>query len=260
MAFAYEKNNKIAIWMPIVSGPILSLVVFFLAFWLDPMGLKEMSGMPAFFLSVIFLMIGQWFATIQELQKSAVYSDRLYAAIKNYLHVTPIGSPEEAFRYILGRMPALREVKNTSFNIEGETDRSYEKLYETEIYDDTSKKIASLCCQHLLWKDIGDTRALNRLRAIRSLCLQTSKGKAIKYKYKLINHNEPQINFIILEYSDGTREVLFNWDFRGMGQDPTVLISRDNHIVEMFTIQFNLLWCKATEDHDSHATKSTSQK
>lgn len=260
MASIKDKAKRLDIWMPIVSGPILSLVTFFLSYLLDPLDLKETKGIPSFFLSIIFLMIGQWFATIQELQKTTTHTDRLYAAIKNYLHVTPIGSPAEAFRYILGRMPVLCEVKNTSFNYEYETERADEKLYETEIYDEVSRNVSLLCCQQLLWKDIGDALALDRFRFIYENALQNSKGRAIKYKYKIISHNEPQINFIILEYNDGTKEVLFNWDFRGMGQDPTVLISRDNHIVEMFTIQFNLLWRRASEDHDNQAIKSTSHQ
>lgn len=66
------------------------------------------------------------------------------------------------------------------------------------------------------------------------------------------------MNFILLEYRDGAKEVLFNWDFRSAGQDPTVLISRDRQIVEMFAIHYTMLWRRATEDHDNQLIKSTS--
>lgn len=240
-----------AVWLPIVSGPITSLVTFFLAYWLDPLSLKQMSAIPAFFLSVIVLMIAQWFVTVQEIQKTAVYSDRLYGAIKNYLHVTPIGSPEEALRYVNSRLPILREVQNTSFNIQDSLERADEKLYLTEVYDELLANIAIYSRQQLIWKDVGDISALSRFRRIRNSILSAAKAKPGKYKYRIIGHAEPQLNFILLEHIDGSKEVLFNWDFRGLGQDPTVLISRDNHIVEMFTIHYRLLWSKGSEDHDN---------
>ncbi len=86
---------------------------------------------------------------------------------------------------------------------------------------------------------------------------QKFKGNNSNYKYKLIAHREPQINFILLEYIDGKIEVLFNWDFRGIGKDPTVLLSRDQQITEMFAIQFNHLWRSASSYHDKKPIKST---
>jgi hypothetical protein len=260
MIFFDKKNATVDIWLPIIGGPILGLGSFVGAWMFDPEAMKEMSGIPAFLFSMIVLMISQWFVTVRQMQKTAENSDKLHDAIKNYLHVTPVGSPEEALRYIEGRLPAIREVMNTSFNIEEESERSDEKLYQTQVYDNLSKSIAVHCSNRLIWKDIGDTLALNRFRKTKEKCVETGKGKQLKYKYRVISHNEPQINFILLEYSEGSKEVLFNWDFRGLGQDPTVLISRDNHMVEMFTIQFNLLWRRASEDHDNQATRSTSEK
>ena len=63
------------------------------------------------------------------------------------------------------------------------------------------------------------------------------------------------MNFIILEYKDGKKEVLFHWDFRGLGQDPIVLLSRDDKIVEMFYIHFNNLWESASPDYDTTSEK-----
>lgn len=260
MAFFDKKNAVVDIWLPIFGGPVFSFATFIVMWRLDPMSLSQMSGIPAFFLSMIVLMISQWFVTVRQMQKTAENSDKLHDAIKNYLHVTPVGSPEEALRYIEGRLPAIREVMNTSFNIEEESERSNEKLYQTQVYDDLSKEIGLHCSNRLIWKDIGDSLAISRFRKTKEQCVGTARGQQLRYKYRVISHNEPQINFILLEYSDGGKEVLFNWDFRGLGQDPTVLISRDNHIVEMFTIQFNLLWRRASEDHDNQATRSTSEK
>lgn len=260
MQFFDRKNTAVDVWLPIIGGPILSLVLFLGIWWLDPFSLSQLSGIPAFFLSVIALSITQWLVTVREIQKTAAISDKIHDAVKNYLHVTPVGLPEDALRYIIGRLPAVREVMNTSFTLEVESERSDEKLYQTETYSEFSQAIANNT-KHLLWKDIGDHLALRRLRTIHALCncSVVPKHNLPRYKYKVINHSEPQMNFILLEYQDGGgREVLFNWDFRGNGQDPTVLISRDNYIVEMFTIHFNLLWRRASEDHDNQATISDS--
>jgi hypothetical protein len=179
MTFFDRKNANVDVWLPIIGGPILSFVAFVAMWRLDPMSLSQMSGIPAFFLSMIVLMISQWFVTVRQMQ------------------MTP--------------------------------------------------KIQTNCMMQLKTN-------------IKDQCVNAEKGKQPKYKYRVISHNEPQINFfILLEYFEGSKEVLFN-DFRGMGQDPIVLISRDNHIVEMFAIQFNLLWRRASEDHDSQATRSTSEK
>ena len=260
MKFFDREGRSVAVWLPIIAGPVIALIAFVVGYWIDPLSLKETKAVAAFFFSVVVLMIGQWLVTVTEIQKTATYSDRLYDALKNYLHVTTIGSPEEALRYVQSRLPILREVHNTRLNTPEETERSDEKLYASGAFDALLDDIPIHCCKELIWKDIGDNHALNGFRQLHEQCTTGASAKKNRYKYKLLSHVEPQLNFILLEYRDGAKEVLFNWDFRGIGQDPTVLVSRDRHIVEMFSIQFSLLWHRGTVDHDSQATRSTSMK
>lgn len=250
-------------WLGILSGPILSLIAFVVSYYLDPLKFgnqEELAAIPALLFSIIVLLIGQGINTDLEIRKASMYSGQACEAVKDYLHVIKIGSPEKALQYIIGRLPSLREVDNTSFNIEGEQERASEKYYDTETYNDSCKQISYYASKQLIWKDIGDSWAINRFREIESETRRLSKGNTYHYKYKIIGHKDPQMNFIILEYTDDTREVLFNWDFRGIGKDPTVLLSRDYQIIEMFAIHYAHLWRKATVDHDSLATKSTSMK
>ncbi|WP_157043121.1 hypothetical protein [Rhodopseudomonas palustris] len=250
-------------WAAILSAPILSLVAFVVSYYLDPLnfaGHQAVAAIPAFLLSIIILLIGHLINSTHELHQTSIHSDRIYEAIKDYLHVTKVGSPEKAQSYINSRLPAVREAQNTSFNLEDESERANEKFYETDTYDETLKQVTYHACRNLIWKDIGDALALPRLRAFQRAANELSKSKRHGYRFRLIAHQEPQINFIILEYLDGEREVLFNWDFRGIGQDPTVLISRDKQIVDMFSIHFAQLWRRSSEDHDNHPTKSTSTK
>jgi hypothetical protein len=259
----FDFDTSAGKWVAILSAPILSLIAFIVAYYVDPLnfgGHQAIAAIPALLLSIVILLIGHLINSTHELHQTSIYSDKIYEAIKDYLHVTKVGSPEKAQRYINSRISALREAQNTSFNLTDESERADEKFYETDTYEETMKQVAYHSCRSLIWKDLGDSRALNRLRAFQRAANDLSKARKHGYRFKLIAHQEPQMNFIILEYLDGEREVLFNWDFRGIGQDPTVLISRDKQIVDMFSIHFAHLWRGASEDHDNHPTRSTSTK
>jgi hypothetical protein len=242
---------------------VLSLVSFVLAYYVDPLQFgnhKALAAIPAFLLAIVVLLISHNLAALRELERASGFSDRIYEAVKDYLHVTKVGSPEAAFEYVLARLPILQEVRNTTFNLPDEAERSDEKFYETPTYGTTARRVAEWAAKGHRWKDIGDLRAIGRLRAIEQLATRTSGKRKSGYQYRLLARNEPQINFILLSYPDGSTEALFNWDFRNIGQDPTVLLSRDRDIVEMFAVQFEHLWRVSSPDHDSRATRSTSTK
>jgi hypothetical protein len=250
-------------WVILVAGPVLSLVSFVVAYYLDPLnfgGNAPLAAVPASLLAIVILLVSHNLLAFQELERASLYSDRIYEAVKDYLHVTKVGSPEAAMQYVVGRLPILLEVRNTSFNIRDELERADEKFYDTDVYRGAERHIADWTSKGLRWKDIGDNGAVGRLRQVSSNAIEAAGKHRSHYEYRLIAHNEPQINFILLSYPDGSSEVLFNWDFRNIGQDPTVLLSRDRDIVEMFAIQFEHLWRAASPDHDSTAVTSTSKK
>jgi hypothetical protein len=238
-------------WIGLIAGPLAALGSFLLAYFLDPLnfgGHNALAAVPALLLAIVVLLIGQNVAAYRELERAANQSREIYEAVKDYLHVTKVGSPERAMRYITSRLPILQEVRNTSFNIRGQTDRANDMFYDTDLYDDFQEAIAEWSCKGVRWKDIGDGLAASRFRAIHAAAGGAGKSR---YQYRLITQNEPQLNFVLLSYPDGTAEVLFNWDFRNFGQDPVVLLSRDRDIVEMFTVQFEHLWIRASRDHDA---------
>lgn len=248
-------------WISLVAGPILSIVAFVLTYLLNPLHFSNhtaTAAIPAFLLSVIILIISHNLATFREVERVSADSDRIYEAVREYLHVTKVGSPKLAWDYVMKRLPILDDVRNTSFNIPDEAERSDERLYSSTEYERAARDITQWTERTMRWKDIGDESALVRLRAIRR---QAAAGRhPDHYMFRLIGHAEPQINFILLSYRDGSTEVLFNWDFRDIAQDPIVLLSRDRDVVGMFAIQFEYLWRAATIDHDSMATRSTSKK
>jgi len=167
-----------------------------------------------------------------------------------------MGTPKKAWKYIIDRLSILEYVQNTSFNFGDENIQSTERLYEDDNYIQSFIEIAHYVEQGLKWKDIGDQGAIYRFHKIRS---NITKNKYINnYTFRLITQSEPQIGFILLTYKDGTKEVLFNWDFRDIPHDPVVLLSRDAEIFDMFAAQFKGLERVAVEDYDNMATKSTS--
>jgi hypothetical protein len=248
-----RKSDTLEVWGPIFGGPVLSLLVFVAAWWINPLGLSDLKEIPAFFLSVISLTISQWLVTVQEIRKTTDVSHMINNAIKSHLHVTVIGSPEDALKYIASQLPSVRFVFNTSFTLDSEKDESASRVYKTEAYAEFSAALLDGRIDQLSWKDVGDQSALKRMRASFLKCrayLGDDKGPE-RYNYKTIQHLEPQMNFIILEYAGaGKREVLFNWDFRSNGDRPRVLISQDEDIVRMFAAHFSLLWEKASKDND----------
>lgn len=247
-------TSKVALY----ASSILSLIAFILTYFLDPLKYTSQSplaAIPAFLLSVVILIIGQIISIQCEVEKVSSDSDRICETVKNYLHVTKIGTPKSAWKYVIDRLPILEYVQNTSFNFSEEIEKTRKRLYDDDIYRKSTNKIAKYVNQGLRWEDIGDESAVERLRNIRDCIPEKAKER---YMFRLIGQAEPQIGFILLTYKDGTTEVLFNWDFRDIPQDPVVLLSRDHEIFNMFAAQYNGLWHVATEDYDSIATRSTS--
>lgn len=250
-------------WIVLLAGPVLGLVSFVVTYFVDPLnfgGHQALAAVPSLLLAIVVLLISHNITAFQELERASAHSDRIYEAVRDYLHVTKVGSVESAMNYILGRLPILEEVRNTSFNLRDEVERSEEKLYDTATYALAPRQIAEWAAKGLIWKDIGDQTAVRRLREIAARASGTAGRKRSRYQFRLIAHSEPQMNFAVLSYPDGSSETLFNWDFRSIGHDPVVLLSRDRDIVGMFTIQFENLWGMASPDHDNTAVRSTSNQ
>jgi len=210
---------------------------------------------PAFLLSVIILIITHTITTFREVERVSLDSDRVYEAVKTHLNVTKVGTPKSAWNYVIQRLPDLDLVENTSFNFLDQSSRSGVRLYDASGYQESAASIASWVKKGLTWIDVGDVDAIKRFQKIEGYVkINSCQGS---YQFRLIDHKEPQINFILLTYKDGTKEVLFNWDFRNVPHDPEVLSSRDETIFSMFAAQHMSLLSVAVDGYDSRATKST---
>lgn len=86
---------------------------------------------------------------------------------------------------------------------------------------------------------------------------ERAKGE---YEYAFIDLCLPVVSFIVLTDKESNNEVLFNWDFQKQNeaQEPIVLLSRDNEIVDMFISLFNNLKSESVLDYESIETRSTS--
>ncbi|MFK0073067.1 hypothetical protein [Arthrobacter woluwensis] len=240
-----------------MAGPVLGVVIF-LGTWLaNPFHFEPLSAIVGLAGSMVAVVGGQAWAAEKYLDKmsedvkqAVAHSLQTQEVVKQYLHVTTVGSPTTALEYIESRIPALKEVRNTSFNIRSIRDRADKVFYSDPSYDRFAGVLSYWTSRGLRWTDIGDELAVERLR---DLAARSASGQSTNsgYSYKLAFDRSPQLNFIILTYKDDVNEVLFNWDYRSYGQDPTVLLSRDREIITMFTVQFSHLLSSSAPDHDA---------
>lgn len=66
-------------WIGLLAGPVLALVSFVLAYYLDPLsfgGQEPLAAVPAFLLAIVILLISQTLATHREIRQASEYSDR----------------------------------------------------------------------------------------------------------------------------------------------------------------------------------------
>ena len=268
-----KQKKKIIIKIIIsISEMILSIISFALITLLDPLKIsatQSLSSIPAFFVSLIIILIGNTITNVLETQRSnenyeKIHDDveehhkKINDAVKNHLNVIPIGVPQVALSYVFENLQDINDIENTSFTLEDETDVADIQLYSSNLYNQITDKILEFVSKGGIWRDIGDEYAQKRFTLFENSVNTNFPQKVNNYKYRLLLQSISQINFILLNYKDGKKEVLFNWDFKSAGQTPIVLLSRDYQIINMFSAHFEYLWRAASIDHDSIATKSTS--
>lgn len=243
--------------VPLIISIVLALLAFMLGVLLDPFEFDNMSSIPSFLFSMVILLIGQIIGVESEINITVENSQEVCRTVKRSLNITKVGTPKSAWQYIMSRLPVIEYVQNTSLNYQKEVEKTNYRLYDSAEYQNSVKIIVHNIEQGLQWRDIGDSNAKGRFNELQK---SIPKRFSSHYSCKYITHSEPQIGFILLTYKDGTKEVLFNWDFRDTPSDPTVLLSQDDEIFNMFSAQFNGLWECAVEHYDNSITKSTSEK
>lgn len=100
----------------LIFNSVLTIATFVITYYIDPLKYTSQSSLaavPAFLLSIIVLIIGQNITTHNEVQKVSEDSELICETVKNYLHVTKMGTPKYAWEYIINRLPVLDYVQNT---------------------------------------------------------------------------------------------------------------------------------------------------
>lgn len=234
----------------IFSGPILAFISFiFLSYYsLYPIGSSE-SIVFSLGVSIFVLVISHMCFMWLQYNNHVKQTEKIEYIIKNSIHITPVGSVTEAFEYIDSRLDSLIEVRNTSFTTPSSKDNANDKLYKTDTFDKIHKNIPTYASRGLLWKDIGDNKdAINKMEE--RLYTSNSYNKNHKYSFKKLKNKIPKMNFIIIKYKNNDEEILFNWDLRSKNGDPTVYVSRDKEVINMFSIHYYDLWEFADISHD----------
>jgi hypothetical protein len=238
--------------------PVLAIVSFFATYFFDFLDARnrvQVAALPALTLSILILLVGLYVVLFRELGKTADGTDSTLQAVKGALHIVKMGPPKKAQKYIESRLASIEGVRNTSFILDREVDRANDRFYGSVEFQSLEAKLIGWARGNVHWTDVGDQHSIELVRARHTA--MSSVGKVGVHKYRLIEHSEPQINFILLTYRNGDEEVLFNWDLRNIPNDPIVLLSKDRDIVDMFAVQFANLYNAAVEDYDAKTTKSS---
>ena len=234
------RRNAIAVY---AAGLSISIISFVALLKTDPFGLSDLSQnpeLPAFFFSVAILLLSDRISAMMQFAENRELSEDIAEMVKSAHSVTSFRTPRDAIQYVNNRMGSLLSVESVSLNMEDEFSTTDDYLYRSEVYQNYLNLIAKNVSDGLIWKDIGDTYAEKKFSITRDQIIpEKTKGS---FQTRIVGGSDPQITFLILGYRDGTKEVLFNWDYRSPGSEPAVLLSQDSLIVKMFSTHFANLW------------------
>lgn len=225
-------SSGLAILSALVAG-----VVTYLLIPLTPLTLSPVeSGAISVFVATIIGQLGFTAAFYQQSKRSSDLFKILYD--DNYQNATLIKfeNGDSALRYILGRKGDIKFVCNTRFSSRSERQRSKDQVISDQVYVSYNNAIKELVVSSAVWKDVITLNNLSDFADFFALSRLTNN----RYSLKVVD-TAPRMNFIILSYSDGGEEVIFNWDFVKDNKPKPILV-RDPEVVGSFRSHFNTLW------------------
>ncbi|QIL45602.1 hypothetical protein G7081_00125 [Vagococcus coleopterorum] len=244
-----KKNTNKKNWIAIVGVllAILSIILSFIPAFTNYV-------LTVFLLSVFALFHDQYSKTQTILKNTEETSNQVSLDVKNHLRVIRLDTPGKTFNdYIIKRLDIISEIRNTSFNVSADDRDANIYFNKTDTLKVAPEFVKSNIDNGLIWHDVGDKYAKKRFKTWHDYFypeeqVTSSMGE---YKSKLINPRVPYPNFLIITYKDARQEVLFNWDLRLNGTQPSVLVSNEDDLIQFYSAQFNLLYNNATDDADN---------
>jgi hypothetical protein len=237
------------------AGPAIGFISFMFLSYYSPYSVGSSESIVfSLVVSIFFLVLAHMYFMWHQYNNHVEQTEKIENIIKNSIHLTPVGSVTKAFEYISSRLPSIVEVQNTSFTTPSSKDNADDKFYKTDIFDKVHKDIPKYAAKGLIWKDIGDNEdALKKMEE--RFNRANSINKNHNYRFKKLKNKIPKMNFIIIKYLNKDQEILFNWDLRSKNEDPTVYVSRNKEVIDMFSIHYYDLWEFADIAHDIKDTK-----
>ena len=155
-----------------------------------------------------------------------------------------IGDDQNASKYVLTRLKGAEEISNTF--ITTLTPERQRAIFGT----DSTELIVSGVIDHLrqgkTWNDIVSSQGLDRVQTI-SKRIKAEGIERRNYRACVLNGNCPTLNFIILTFANGNKEVYFGWGFHEEMAVGNVFRSKAPEIVQYFDKYFVALRAKSKE-------------
>jgi hypothetical protein len=221
-----------------IIGLLVSLALFFWSLHYNFLGEKTSFDplLRATLIFIISLLISEHISRF--ISNSDVYKSQqnLLSTLEQKIDFKPIGSTEEALKYIINNLYKVEYVENTHVKL----GKKHEGIYNSIIYNQYIKTIKREINKGLIWNDVIGESSLYRNEQL--INWANEKPRHRRLITKTIPDKIPIVNHITLKYRNSQkRETLFGWVFKMDNPDVQVFICSDPKLVDYFQSYFSKL-------------------
>lgn len=166
-------------------------------------------------------------------------------SIRSEAYVKNIGKPVDAYIYITGKFNRIVNIKNTHIK---EEEPTVDLLIHLPMPARTAylNGIISVLTKQGVVRDIVSTASVQLFKKYREEVIALARSGDIAYTLKEVDSKIPFINYTILEFDNGDREVLFGWAYHGeFNHDSRVFRSKDKDVVSYYDKHFEFISTQA---------------
>jgi len=245
MSNKFLKNKTNITFWDILSrtfGLIFTILVFVISVYLA--GIDFKTPFVLAFLSLLGGLLFDRFASIGTDFKGMKDSQELIEGLKNEIrnsfNVECIESDRAISDYMSDRMKSAINVTNTFVGL-GEPSRNA---------DSASKSVLDLYRSFFsnngkIWTDAV---SINELTGPRYRSISIAAQSEPDHRIVLLRHSIPVLNFTIIDFGSGRKEVLFGWNYSTRSASKNLFLSDETELIRSFESYFESLEKYKTEE------------